>query len=958
MLADGVRATIACVAATSLVATGAAWLLGPLPHVVLLGAAWTAIASAAIASAWSAIDALLALRGVGAARALAPSDGQLASTVRSAWELAVTPPAGSSPALVHAHASSIASRLRATRPVAAVRFDAARLGVNGRAVAALALAIALATTPRARAGVFALVHPLATTRTDAPTAVVVRAIDARVVYPSYLDREPLRIPSATRIDAPMGSTIEIEIMPAVEARRVELSIGEHHLSTSRDGAAFRATFLVAEDAAIGVLVTDATGRAIHDSQRRAIHAVADAAPTVRLLAPEADDTIASNDTILVTYVATDDVGVVDATLVIVPPGGHEIRRVLHGTSSESGLAGDTLVQAADLEAQPGDRVALWVEARDANDVSGPGVGRSVTRTLTLASASTERQDAIADLAAVRDAALIALADRLEVAVPDGVDLARARFADGSSQITAIIAALGRLSVDARRGNARRTDAPVYTGMITRLRRVLGGERRSVDPDVRTLDERTRADGAVRAELEDDVLALTDLLDRARVEDAAEIARELEALRREIASLLRELARAPTDEARAALRAAIDRADQRLSELRARLAAMGTSAPAEFANVTEEDARETQAALDAMRAGLDAGDLDAAMRAMTTLAQQIDGIARALGEGSSAFASEHFGPRDRALADAMDALGGLEAEAHELANASTDVRSSAAHAALDEMGDRGAANARAIAGDARSVADAFGGLAGAHLGPIERDQRAHAQQRWLDVADALASGDLGEASRMAEQGDDEAESLARDLELEAMMFPGHDGSTADAARRARDGARHAHDLRSAIDRAIPDLREHLDAAGRTSLHDGIARDTAARESAGRLADRFDHGPDGEPLAPDVGPDLRAIGDLIGEARTAREHQDPVATADDESEAARRLSALRQRLEEDAQHRRDESDGGGSRDLGQPVEIPEDHEGPMELRRRLLDAMSEDAPTGYGDAVRRYYEGLLR
>jgi hypothetical protein len=32
--------------------------------------------------------------------------------------------------------------------------------------------------------------------------------------------------------------------------------------------------------------------------------------------------------------------------------------------------------------------------------------------------------------------------------------------------------------------------------------------------------------------------------------------------------------------------------------------------------------------------------------------------------------------------------------------------------------------------------------------------------------------------------------------------------------------------------------------------------------------------------------------------------------------------------------------------------------MEMRRRLLDAMREGAPSGYEDAVRRYYEELLR
>ena len=44
----------------------------------------------------------------------------------------------------------------------------------------------------------------------------------------------------------------------------------------------------------------------------------------------------------------------------------------------------------------------------------------------------------------------------------------------------------------------------------------------------------------------------------------------------------------------------------------------------------------------------------------------------------------------------------------------------------------------------------------------------------------------------------------------------------------------------------------------------------------------------------------------------------------------------------------------------MDIPDadQFEGPMEMRRRLLDAMREAPPEGYEDAVRRYYEGLLR
>lgn len=960
-LAALLRVGIVTLAALALSSVIAALLLGPLPHAALLGVAWTLVTAAAIASAWAPIERLVALRGVGAAALLTRSDPRLAAATRSAWALALDLPPGASRALVMAHQRRVQDQLRSVRPAQVVRL-ARELGPSaGYAIGALVIALTIAlASGRARAGLFALTHPLATSRQDAPTASVVESLDVRVVYPVYLDRTPLRVPAATRVDAPVGSTLELRIVPRIDARRVEVRVGEQVLATSRHGDAFAASFLVREDAALTVSVTEREGRTVRDSERRAIHAVADAAPVVQLTSPALDQTLDPDDLVLVAFSATDDIGIVSADLVITPPDGRERRRRLSSEAvGTAAIVGDTTLEVGELGAEPGDRIAIRVEVRDANDVDGPGIGRSETRTLTIASASTRRQDDIAELAAVRDAALLALADRLEVAVPEDDPAAIARFANGSAQLTSVLAALGRLAFAARVGESARTDAPLFSGMQTRLRRALAAERRLIEPRVQALDARTTTDRGVQSELERDVLTLTDMLARARVEDAAELARELEALRREIASLLRELTRAPSDEARAALLTAIGRAEQRLTELRARLGAMGTSAPSEFGNVTEGDARETQAALDAMREGLLAGDLDAAARALTTLEQEIDGIARALGQGESSFAEAHFGERDRALAEAMDALQGLEAEERELATASGNARTEAARAALETLGDRGAGRASALAERAAEVASAYDAPWASRLALTERDQRGRAQQRLRDVQEALAHGDLGEASRMAEEAEAEADALSRDLGLEAIMFPGHAGETAEAAREARSASQHARELRAAIDDAIPDLRAHLSESSRRAMQAGAPRQTAAAASTERLAERFENGPDGEPLVPDVGGDLRAIRDLMNEARGAREHEEPAATADAESEAARRLAELRQRLEEDSQHRRgDSSAGGSSSELGRPVEIPEDHEGPMELRRRLLDAMSEDAPHGYDDAVRHYYEGLLR
>jgi hypothetical protein len=45
---------------------------------------------------------------------------------------------------------------------------------------------------------------------------------------------------------------------------------------------------------------------------------------------------------------------------------------------------------------------------------------------------------------------------------------------------------------------------------------------------------------------------------------------------------------------------------------------------------------------------------------------------------------------------------------------------------------------------------------------------------------------------------------------------------------------------------------------------------------------------------------------------------------------------------------------------PVRIPsaDEFHGPIEMRRRVLDAMRNDAPDGFRSALDRYYEELLK
>lgn len=960
----GLRAFVGALGAAAVVFALAAFALGPLGAPALAWASWALVVSAIVAVAFWAWRAFQPLRGPGATRLLAAVSPTLPSAARSAYELSLLREE-LSPSLIRAHEERVRAQLaqiapRRVVPLRWLRHRAVALGAGGLALGALVL-----TTERGGAGAYALVHPNARTESGQRIAVAFSEVEAHLVFPSYLGRPSLTVSEPTLLEVPRGTSVELRARARLDARAAELRVGEREVPMERDASdRYVARFVAREDGPLTLRVRAESGEWIHDAAARSLRAIADEAPRVTLVDPAEDMVLDTPDALEVQWDASDDVGVDHVDLVIRTADGTESRRRV----ASYGEAGRPLVSAgtapldlALLGVRAGDSVRVWIEARDGDVVSGPNLGRSTEVTITLASEATRRSEALAELEAVLDRALHLLADRIERPAPEEDGAARSRFEALTEPTEGFVDALHAEAERTRaRAEGRGSDVALLREMARRVRRLLAEERRAHGHRLASFAERSRIDSRTVAQLEDDVLTLDDLVGRARVEDAASIARELEALRREIHSLLAELTRTRSPEARAELLTAIGRAQARMRELMERIAQMGTSVPQEFMNAGEMPAGESADTLAQLREAVQRGDLALADRLVNELSRQIDQLARALGRTEESFVEARFGERERAFAEAMDALAGLEAEQAQLSRRSVDRRRTAAERALEASGASDEREARRLADRARAVRRALEQIDRAGLAGFEQDAYDRARQRIIDTEDALSTGDLGEARRMAEAAASDLSGLARDLDLSALMFPGHEGETSRDARSAREADRSLRDLRRELDEALPDVGSHVAQPEREQMRADSARQREARAAADRLAQQFDQGPEETPLDPEAGPELREAARDMQRAQQALERGDPLESARHQEEAARRLTELRERLEQDSQGGGGGGGGESQPDFRRPVEIPDadQFEGPMERRRRLLDAMREAPPRGYEDAVRRYYEGLLR
>ncbi len=954
-LVFGLRALALGLGAGGLALALSALAVGPVSSVVGAAIGWSVVGVGVVVGLGFGWWPSRSLRAGAVSRLFASVSPPLVSATRSVLELANDRSAGRD--LVEAHADRVARamselQLRRLWPWKQLRSWPVALGL----LALMAGAALLGTVDRARSGVFALTHPGARTE-GTHVASVVGASRAHLRFPAYMGREHQERLDVERLEAPLGTAVRFGFRPLVPITEATLDApGQLSAFERGDDGWWTAPFVVRQSGALAIEVRDESGRTLRDASTRTVVAIADEAPTVVLESPEDDLVVDLAESVPLAYEATDALGVTQIDLCIRTPGGPVERRSLQTFPTAVPFHhGRSRVAPVELGARPGDAITFWIEAQDSDDVSGPNVGRSVERTLQVASEATRREAFAGDLREVLDAALDTLADRLERPVPETPADARIRDEALAGPTDAYLDGLSALA----EGTDESFDPSVLRSMWRQAGRDRAREARAVDED---RDSRREANEAIVERLEEHSLFLADLLGRARLQDAAALARELEALRREMRSLLSELRRTESPEAREALLAALARAQARLAELEQRIATMGEEVPQEFLNTDSLEMSETADALTDMRGALERGDLDAAERALTALEQRIDALAKTLGQAGESYGEARFGPRQQAMAEALDRLAGLEAEQRQLAERTQEVRREAAERALGAAGAEARDAARGVAERARAAAEALEQLPREVLSPSDEENLDRARQRLRDTAAALETGDLGEARRMAAEAEREADRLARDLEVSAMMFSGREGRTAQAAQQARRASESVRGMGRALDDALPRVADFVEDRQNEQMEADSERQGLAREVAGELREQFGAEPDGTPLSPEGAEVMERVGEAMGEARDALRRGDPLGASRSQQEAARDLTELREKLERQSQS---QSNGGGEGGEAQPdyrrrVSIPEAREDAeaARRRRRILDAMRDGAPEGYEDAVRRYYEELLR
>ncbi len=225
----------------------------------------------------------------------------------------------------------------------------------------------------------------------------------------------------------------------------------------------------------------------------------------------------------------------------------------------------------------------------------------------------------------------------------------------------------------------------------------------------------------------------------------------------------------------------------------------------------------------------------------------------------------------------------------------------------------------------------------------------------------------------------AEQTARSLEQGRTEEAAQSGRSAlgalDEAKRLLQGAGTLDDPSGQGQRRVDDSRRKLEAESKW-MADELRQ--IRKRAAERARDQLDKGGDEEGQLADRARELgqkgrekgslpqQAIESIEDAERAARQAADALKQGDADRglerqrEAQRDLEAAREQLQ-------GEDDGNGSAGSGGPdgkpqsrdhVDVPSDHKGPEEFRRRVVRGLGQGGSGSLRDAVQRYAEGLLR
>jgi len=861
-------------------------------------------------------------------------------------------------------------------------------------VAGVAAALVLARPAGWWAGVSRAMWEAGVTARPAHRDPITGEVELTYRYPAYTGLQSRTVAGTNgEISALAGTEVSLRAHSDRPVARAELAVGEERVPLQVSGGReLSGSLVISKSGTYRFAFLTASGRQVAEGPEIPIQVEPDEPPKVTLTAPAEEVEIDPGQKVLLKYTASDDFGLTSLELVYRSPRMSEEKRIRLRLSEERRFSGEYRWDLAELRLAPGERVSYYLAAHDNDEVAGKKLGVSRTQYIKIYSAGEHRRDAVLKAEALWERLVGHLASRLEGPdrsadkQPERVAEHQSVDASGSELCEEMTAVGHQLS--------RQRDAPeeLWAALINvgdNLQRkvaVTGSSRRLF---VRTLAQRVDFDSARRLgraseeeilESEKDVLYLESLLDRQKLQEITELAKQMSRDRRELASLVEKYKQTKDSALREEMLKQAEALRSRIEELMKRMADLARGIRDEHLNyealkdLAQQNSLEDQLA-DVQRL-LQEDKADEALAKLQEMAMQMEQMMRQLDDSGQQFEGEQNPELTAKFQKFMDDVQDTTHSQKRLADQTKEVRERYRKQMRDRLMQKGMAIKEQLMKLAEEVSKDY-----RQIGPEQLNYRADRQLEEVqaeleNVHNALKIDDFDLAAESAAKAERAAEEIAAHaqqkpyLERAYRSPPQVVAEAEELARRTAKDGQSVREISQKLQQLFPRPDSMLSEGDKSSLKQLGAEQKQLGKKAQGLRQQMDELAQMAPIfGPDANEQMDRVGERMGEASQRLEGQDPARGYGEQKAALEQLERFQQQMRESqgkgkgrgfpmpmfAGSRRS---GWGSNRPQEPVQIPDPDQSPNDFRKDLLDAMKQPAPDKYKDQVKRYYEELVK
>jgi hypothetical protein len=819
-------------------------------------------------------------------------------------------------------------------------------------------------------------------------------------YPSYTGLSPRVIEGSDgRIETLRATQVLFEAVadePVEAASLVLLNTAGKPIrtvpATIKNERQLQAQFSVMENGRYHVALTSAEGDQKRGRREYPIVVQADAHPTISMDTPASDVEIKQTESVQVLWRARDDFAVSEVALIVESSTGAEtgIRTVLAGPKQKAKAREGRYTYRPGKEALGSDDgVVIYLEAIDNDPVTGPKRTTSARRKITIFSARRNHARVQAQLQGALDKLVDLLASELvsfaAASQPAGKNM-ETLVADqktGFVLLQTVYADLTKLAADLSADTLSAPDTiAAFKNTQERVAQALSARENAIKRQEHVSSIRsalnlvTTTQSRFIPKLENDIAYLDDLLALGRIQDLKQTAADLLSNQKELQGLLDAFRNTQDPKLKQELEARIESLRKQMLELLNRMSQIKKTLPGEYRNMESASMLKVDDQLGRLEEMLKSGDLEGAAQELEQLANMIEQMVESIDDAGESYGGEKYDELRENMEKFAQEFEGLEQQQKALKTRTDEMVERYRERAMKKAGKNPDALSEKLLGLIVTAQGEVDFLATKEfLSAFAQRQLTGLRERLMDLQLLIEQKDFSESLKLSGSALQYANNLRTRISRQTQgrnVLPEQESRKLTASGKKL--VETVQEIRELLEELFPDPEDVLTQDEMQDLQQMAQKQDELHEQAGEVGQRMQELAQEVPLFGSEPMQMlqAARQEMKASGNKTREGQLPQASHHGER-ALEQLKKMRQAFEQSSQGqgqgiplplssqmKKNNQKGQGRKMRSEDVELPgaDTKAGGPSFREELLDAAKQDAPQNYEEAVRKYYQELIK